>query len=280
MLPFSNLQSSTLTLAVEIEGGTLLCRAAKEACVSKQISLIALIVFGLIVTAGAGGMVDGAHVDAAGQAPQATPPAIPDGPRFIVTYVQVAPASESQAIALLKGYRDGARRNDGNVKAEVLQQNGRPGHFVVIEEWRDDASWKNHRQSAHATQLQEKLKPLRVAPYDERMHTAHAVGTGAAASGDGVLIVTHVDVVPPGHIQVREMLKTLADASRKDAGNVRFDVLQGVRQNHFTVLEGWRDQRSYEAHLSAPHTKTFREELQPRATDGAPYDERVYRVLS
>ena len=246
---------------------------------SKQTSLVALITLGLVVAAGAGGMVESARV-AARQAPQAAPPAIPDGPRFIVTYVQVAPASESQAIALLKGYRDGARRNDGNVKAEVLQQNGRPGHFVVIEEWRDDGSWKSHRQSAHTTQFQEKLKPLRIAPYDERLHYAHAVATAAAASGNGVLVVTHVDVVPPGHIQVREMLKTLAEASRKDGGNVRFDVLQGVRQNHFTVLEGWRDQKAYEAHLSAPHTKTFREDLQPRATDGAPYDERLYRVLS
>jgi quinol monooxygenase YgiN len=249
--------------------------------VSKQkTSLVALIACGLVVAAGASGMVDGARARAREQAPPAAPPAIPDGPRFIVTYVEVAPASQEQAIALLRGYRDGARRGDGNVKAEVLQRSERPGHFVVVEEWRDDASWKRHRQSAHAIQFQEKLKPLRVGPYDERMHTAHAVGTGAAAPGGGVLVVTHVDVVPPGHIQVRELLKTLADASRKDAGNIRFDVLQGVRQNHFTVLEGWRDQKSYEAHLSAPHTKTFREELQPRATDGAPYDERLYRVLS
>jgi quinol monooxygenase YgiN len=247
--------------------------------VVKQTSVVALITLGLVVAPGASGMVDGARIGAAAQAPPAAPPAIPDGPRFIVTYVEVAPASESQALALMKGYRDATRRGDGNVKAEVLQRMARPGHFVITEEWRNDASWKSHRQSAHATQFQEKLNALRVGPYDERMHYAHAVGTAAAASGNGVLIVTHVDVVPPGHIQVREMLKTLADASRKDTGNVRFDVLQGVRQNHFTVLEGWRDQRAYEAHLSAAHTKTFREELQPKATDGAPYDERLYRLV-
>jgi quinol monooxygenase YgiN len=247
--------------------------------VLKQTSLVALISIALVVAAEPSRMVEGARVDAAGQAQQqATPPAIPDGPRFIVTYVEVAPASESQALALMKAYRDTTRRGDGNVKAEVLQRIGRPGHFVITEEWRDDGSWKAHRQSAHTMQFQEKLKALRVAPYDERMHTGHAIGTTSSAPGNAVLIVTHVDVVPPGHVQVREMLKTLADASRKDAGNVRFDVLQGVRQNHFTVLEGWRDQRSYEAHLSAAHTKTFREELQPRATDGAPYDERLYRA--
>jgi quinol monooxygenase YgiN len=248
--------------------------------VVKQTSVVALITLGLVVAAGASGMVDGARIGAAAQAPPAAP-AIPDGPRFIVTYVEVAPASESQALGLLKGYRDATRRGDGNVKAEVLQRMARPGHFVITEEWRDDASWKSHRQSAHATQFQEKLNALRVGPYDERMHYAHAVGAAAAAAaaGNGVLIVTHVDVVPPGHIQVREMLKTLADASRKDTGNVRFDVLQGVRQNHFTVLEGWRDQRAYEAHLSAAHTKTFRDDLQPKATDGAPYDERLYRLV-
>ena len=86
----------------------------------------------------------------------------------------------------------------------------------MIEEWRDDASWKSHRQSAHATQFQEKLKALRVGPYDERLHYAHAVGTPAAASGNGILVVTHVDVVPPGHIQVREMLKTLAERSARN----------------------------------------------------------------
>ena len=93
------------------------------------------------------------------------------------------------------------------------------------------------------------------------------------------MVVTHVDVIPPGQVQLREMLKTLADASRKEAGNARFDVLQGVRQNHFSVLEAWRDQRAYEAHTTAAHTKMFREQLQPLAADGAPYDERLYRLM-
>ena len=224
------------------------------------------------------GVVDSAGMRAAGQAAQATPPQ-PDGPRFIVTYLEVAPASEEQALALMKTYRDATRRDDGNLKAEVLQRNARPGHFVIIEDWRDDAAWKKHRQAAHTTQLQDRLKGLRVSPYDERTHTGLTTGRAASTSGGTALVVTHVDVIPPGQVQLREMLKTLADASRKETGNLRFDVLQGVRQNHFTVLEAWRDQRAYETHVTAAHTKMFREELQPLATDGAPYDERLYRVL-
>jgi quinol monooxygenase YgiN len=240
--------------------------------VQKLIPVVALMTLGLALTAGGG-------TPAAGQAIQATPPAQPDGPRFIVTYVEVTPASEAAAAGFMKEYRDATRRDDGNLKAEVLQRNARPGHFVLVEDWRDDAAWKQHRQAAHTTQLQDKLKSIRVSPYDERSHTGHAVGSAASVPGGSVMVVTHVDVIPPGQVQLREMLKTLADASRKEAGNARFDVLQGVRQNHFSVLEAWRDQRAYEAHTTAAHTKTFREQLQPLAADGAPYDERLYRLM-
>ena len=238
----------------------------------KRIPVVALIILGLAFVTGAG-------TQAGGQATPATPPQPPAGPRYIVTYVEVAPASEAQAAGLMKAYRDATRRDEGNLKAEVLQRTARPGHFVIVEDWRDDAAWKHHRQGAHATQLQDKLKGLRVSPYDERSHTGHALGQAASTPGGAVLVVTHVDVIPPGQVQLREMLTTLADASRKETANMRFDVLQGVRPNHFTVLEAWRDQRAYEAHATAAHTKTFREALQPLAADGAPYDERLYRLL-
>jgi quinol monooxygenase YgiN len=76
------------------------------------------------------------------------------------------------------------------------------------------------------------------------------------------------------------MLRTLSDTSRNESGNTRFDALQGVRQNHFTVLEGWRDERAREAHVSSGHAKMFRESLFGFAVDGAPYDERLYRALT
>jgi quinol monooxygenase YgiN len=92
-------------------------------------------------------------------------------------------------------------------------------------------------------------------------------------------VATHVDVVPTGLPKARELLKAQFDVSGKDTGSLRFDVLQGARQNHFTVLEAWRDERSREAHVSAAHSKGYREGLRETAVDGAPYDERLYRVL-
>ena len=105
----------------------------------KRMLVVALILFALAASG----------IPAAGQTPPAAPPQPPPGPRYIATYVDVAPASEAQALTLLRGYRDASRREDGNARANILQQIGRPGQLVVLEEWRDDAAWKAHRASAH-----------------------------------------------------------------------------------------------------------------------------------
>ena len=66
--------------------------------------------------------------------------------------------------------------------------------------------------------------------------------------------------------------------SRKEAGVVRFEVLQQVsRPNHFSVVEIWKDNKAYDAHITAEHTRNFRERLTPMS--GALYDERLYKAL-
>jgi quinol monooxygenase YgiN len=214
-----------------------------------------------------------------GQAAPPAPPTLPEGPRTVVAYVEVVPASERQAAALMSKYRDAARRETGNTRAEVFQQNGRSGHFMVVEEWRDDGTWKAHRGSPQVTEFHQGLTPLRVSPYDERGHVGLATAPAKASSSGAVLVVTHVDVTGAGAPKTRELLRTLADTSRKEAGNLRFDALQAVRPNHFTVVEMWSDERAREAHLAQPHTKMFRDGLYQFAVEGAPYDERLYRML-
>jgi quinol monooxygenase YgiN len=77
---------------------------------------------------------------------------------------------------------------------------------------------------------------------------------------------------------VAMLLTRLAEESRKEEGNLRFDVMQHtMRSNHFTVLETWRSQRALDAHVAAAHTKAYRRELQP--ITGSPLDERVFRSL-
>jgi len=91
-------------------------------------------------------------------------------------------------------------------------------------------------------------------------------------------VVTHVDVPPPKKDECIAALKTLVADSRKEAGSVRFDVFQqGNRPNHFSVVEIWKDQRAYDAHITATPTKKFRDQLTPMS--GALYDERLYKAI-
>jgi quinol monooxygenase YgiN len=46
--------------------------------------------------------------------------------------------------------------------------------------------------------------------------------------------------------------------------------------NHFQLIEVYRNQRAFNAHISAAHTIEFRKQLQ--AFIGAPYDERLYEA--
>src|SRR4029079_14328757 len=99
---------------------------------------------------------------------------------------------------------------------------------------------------------------------------------GGRPAASQVIVLSHVAVAP--NPQVAVMLKDLAEASRKEPGHVRFDVVQHtMRANHCTVVEVWRDQKALDAHVSAPHTKQYRTTLQPMT--GSPLDERVYKSI-
>jgi quinol monooxygenase YgiN len=133
--------------------------------------------------------------------------------------------------------------------------------------------------AAHTAQWREKLQPLRVSPYDERLHKGLAIGsTQTTLTAGATYVVTHADAVPPGKDAALVLLKQLAETSRQDAGNMRFEVLQQhSRQNHCTIVEIWQDQQALEAHVMAGHTKQFREKFQPLS--GSLYDERLYKTL-
>jgi quinol monooxygenase YgiN len=91
-------------------------------------------------------------------------------------------------------------------------------------------------------------------------------------------VLTHVDVFPAGKDQTIDMLKQLAAASRKENGNLRFDVLQqDGRANHLPLVEAWRDAQGQSTHAMAEHTRAFRAKLV--TLQGALYDERLYRSI-
>jgi quinol monooxygenase YgiN len=209
---------------------------------------------------------------------QAQPDAQADKTFYAVSYVETRSSSTREATDALHRYRDASRKVDGVVRIEFFEQVGRPGHFVVLETWRDQQAF-DAKDAAIQKQLLTALQSIRVSDYDQRPYKTLATARGSAGDGQAVYVVSHVDVAP--NLQTSPpgpLLTSLAEASRKEPGNLRFDVVQHtMRANHYTVIEGWRNQQALDAHVAAAHTRQYRDTLQPMT--GSPLDERVYKPI-
>ncbi len=93
-----------------------------------------------------------------------------------------------------------------------------------------------------------------------------------------IVTVIHVDVMPQFAGPAATLLAQLRRDSLHDSGEKNFQVLQEIgRLNHFTLVEEWSDRKAYDAHNAAPHTRQFRDQLQPML--GSPFDERLHNEL-
>jgi len=197
----------------------------------------------------------------------------PDTSFYAVAYVETAASSARDAAAALRAYREAAAKQEGCSAADTFEQIGRPGHWVIVETWRDQKAF-DARDPAVQQRLLEAIKDSRVSGFDQRPYkTVAAAPARAAAAASAVSVISHVDVAP--NPAVAPMLSRLAVDSRQEPGSLRFDVLQHtMRGNHFTVIETWRDQAALDAHVAAPHTRKYRDDILPLT--GSPLDERVF----
>jgi quinol monooxygenase YgiN len=202
-----------------------------------------------------------------------------DSPFYAVSYIEVMPSGRAMLVGAFKQYRDASGKEDGFVRFELVEQAGRPGHFILVETWRDQKALEAHGMSAHVKQFRDVFQSARVSGYDQRPYRPVTVSSGSAAGGgQTVYVISHVDIGGGIQFDSQGMLRRLADASRKDRGCLRFDILQNtVRMNHFTVIEVWENQQALDAHAAAPHTKQYRDDLQP--VSGSPVDERVLKAV-
>jgi quinol monooxygenase YgiN len=200
-----------------------------------------------------------------------------DATFFTASYIEVGPILAKVGVAALRSYRDAARKDDGNVHLAVLQRIDRPNQFVVLGAWTGQKAYDAHAAGVHAKTLNEKLGTTLASPTDTRQHNSLSVAH-AKSGKDPILVVTHVDVIPPQKDNGAAALKQLAEESRKHSGNLLFDVWQqSGRPNHFTVVEAWANRGSFDVHEMQKPTREFRSALAPMS--GALYDERLYKAL-
>ena len=196
---------------------------------------------------------------------------------FTVAYIEVGPVLAKLGAATLRSYRDAAESNQGVVSLEVYQRVERPNQLIVLGAWSGPMAFEANQGSEPTKKLNEKLATMLAAPPDVRQHASVTLAP-IKAGKDPIMVVTHVDVIPAQKDAALDVLKKLADDSRRQPGNERFDVWQQKdRPNHFTLVETWSNRGALDLHAMQKDTREFRSKLAPML--GALYDERVYKVV-
>jgi quinol monooxygenase YgiN len=196
-----------------------------------------------------------------------------------VVYFEVAPSDVGRTVGLLKTYRQAVQKAPGIAHIAALQQIGRPNFFAIQDTWKDAGSLQTHLASAEAKKFRDDLQSALISPFDERPLAPITVQpANGVASDQAIYVLTHADAAAKRE-EIPRMLQELATAARRESGNVLFDAtVQPNRTNHFTLIEVWSDQKTYEAHEIAANTKKFRSAF--GAVSGALYDERIYKAVN
>ena len=185
------------------------------------------------------------------------------GPQqFAIVYVEFKPADTKAGSELLEDLASSAFSSSGVVRFDVLQQIDRPNYFALSETWSSAQTFTAFQNSAATQATLSKLVPLLQAPLDQRLGN---LLTGAVnprnlhAERRQIFVITHVDVDPQFVGQVQPLLNTFVGDSLKDGGADTFALVsQTPTPNHFQLFEAFANQRSFDDHVSAPHTVTFR----------------------
>ena len=101
---------------------------------------------------------------------------------YMVTYLDVTPASRAADAALLRQLAAASRKDPGMVRYEVFQRGTPANQFAIIESWKDQQSYDAHAAAAHVKTFRQQIEPHLVAPIDERPYVALAAGPKDSAA--------------------------------------------------------------------------------------------------
>jgi quinol monooxygenase YgiN len=203
-------------------------------------------------------------------------PARADVQQYVVVYIELFPGSEPSGERLLDQLASRALAA-GALRFDVDQEVQRSNFYVLIETWKDQAAYEAFVNSATTQALLTQLVQFQIAPLDERDGTLIEAGKSAEAPARAgeIEVVTHIDVIPTFLGQAMPLILKFVSDSANDPGVREFLLVSWDDiTNHFQLIERFQTRRTFDLHVSAPHSVQFRDSLQPFI--GAPYDERLY----
>jgi quinol monooxygenase YgiN len=199
-------------------------------------------------------------------------------PVYSVAYIEVLPGKEKQARRLILDHVADAKHAAGAVAVDALVREGYPDQFALLEQWQSQKAKDDYTAGASVKDFRASLAKIEAAALDERIQGPLFVESDKPAALPPIVVMTHIDVIPTALETARGRIKQLVDGNRHKNANVRYDILvQTNRQNHMTLIEGWKSQGDKNSESAAAETVAFRHDLLPMS--GSPYDERTYRPL-
>ena len=91
-----------------------------------------------------------------------------DQTQFVVVYVELLPAAKQRGGELLEKLARLAQASSGAISFTANQEIQRPNFYVLIEEWKDAASYEAYQNRDKTKILINQIQPLLEAPFDER----------------------------------------------------------------------------------------------------------------
>src|SRR5579862_6324040 len=67
---------------------------------------------------------------------------------FVVTALDVSPSQVAGGLAVLKPYRDTARKEAGNLGVDLLQEGGAANRFMIFETWQNKDAYEANEKGA------------------------------------------------------------------------------------------------------------------------------------
>lgn len=106
----------------------------------------------------------------AAQAQQAPPG--PTGKVYVVTHVDIIGGAEgtAEAIKAMHDLQVASLREPGAIRFEVLQQDSRLNHFVMLEVWQNRQAYDAHNAMDHTLKFRATIAPILGSPFDVRLH--------------------------------------------------------------------------------------------------------------
>jgi quinol monooxygenase YgiN len=88
---------------------------------------------------------------------------------YVVAHVDIATQDRSGVERALLKFAAAARRIDGNLGFEVLQQTDRPNHFNLVSAWLGESPYRTFVASTPAREFRQAIGQFLGSPYDERL---------------------------------------------------------------------------------------------------------------